>query len=202
MARGIEFTKVRTFEAESRRMPNFTLHELAHAYHHRTLPDGFDNAEIRAAYDRAKASGSYDEVERSFGEGRPNTRERAYAMTNPMEYFAESTEASVTCCRLSCHCGCADQYRRDCRRTLCRRLAQRGGDLTRHGGRRFVPSRLHGRGGKGICVVVCARLGDCTRQRLRHRPALRRKARWHLLNMRTIPLPARSWPIHTRSRHR
>src|SRR5262245_25989348 len=28
MARGIEFTNVRIFEAESRRMPNFTLHEL------------------------------------------------------------------------------------------------------------------------------------------------------------------------------
>jgi len=96
MARGIEFTNVRTFEAETKRMPNFTLHELAHAYHHRTLPRGFDNAEIKAAYDRAKASGSYDAVERSFGDGRPNTRERAYAMTNPMEYFAESTEAFFT----------------------------------------------------------------------------------------------------------
>ena len=93
MARGIEFTNLRTFEAESRRMPNFTLHELAHAYHHRTLPDGFGNTEIKAAYDRAKTSGSYEEVERWFGNGRPNTRERAYAMSNPMEYFAESTEA-------------------------------------------------------------------------------------------------------------
>src|ERR1051326_75810 len=79
LPRGIEFTNVRTFEAESRRMPNFTLHELAHAYHHRTLSGGFDNAEIKAAYNRAKASGSYDEVERSFGDGRPNTRGRAYA---------------------------------------------------------------------------------------------------------------------------
>jgi len=93
MAQGIEFTNVRIFEAESRRMPNFTLHELAHSYHHRTLPGSFDNAEIKAAYDRAKASGSYDQVERWFGDGRPNTHERAYAMTNPMEYFAESTEA-------------------------------------------------------------------------------------------------------------
>ena len=93
MARGIEFTNVRTFEAESRRMPNFTLHELAHAYHHRTLPDGFGNAEIKAAFDRAKTSRSYEEVERWFGNGRPNTRERAYAMSSPMEYFAETTEA-------------------------------------------------------------------------------------------------------------
>jgi len=98
MARGVEFSGVHDFEAEMRRMPNFALHELAHAYHHRTLADGFANAEIKAAYQRAKASGSYDRVERSFGEGngRPNTFERAYAMTNPMEYFAETTEACFT----------------------------------------------------------------------------------------------------------
>jgi hypothetical protein len=93
MARAIEFTNVRTFEAETKRMPNFTLHELAHAYHHRVLTNGFENAEIKAAYARAKTSGSYEKVERWFGNGRPNTHERAYAMTNPMEYFAECTEA-------------------------------------------------------------------------------------------------------------
>ena len=57
------------------------------------MQGGFDNREIKAAYERAKASGVYEEVERWFGNGRPNTQERAYAMTNPMEYFAESTEA-------------------------------------------------------------------------------------------------------------
>ena len=93
MAKGVEITDVRDFEAETKRMPNFILHELAHGYHDRVLPGGFGNAQIKAAYDRAKASGSYDKVERWFGNGRPNTRERAYAMTNPMEYFAESTEA-------------------------------------------------------------------------------------------------------------
>jgi hypothetical protein len=93
MAKGIEFTNARTFEAELRRMPNFALHELAHAYHDRVLAGGFENAEIKAAYDRAKASGSYDKVERWFGDGRPNTHERAYAMSNPMEYFAEASEA-------------------------------------------------------------------------------------------------------------
>jgi hypothetical protein len=93
MVNGVEFTDVRTFEAETIRMPNFTLHELAHAYHDRMLPGGFENGEIKAAYERAKASKSYDKVERWFGNGHPNTRERSYAMTNPMEYFAESTEA-------------------------------------------------------------------------------------------------------------
>lgn len=93
MARSVEFTNVRTFEAEAKRMPNFALHELAHAYHHRVLPGGYENAPIAAAYNQAKGRGSYDQVERWLGNGRPNTRERAYAMTSPMEYFAESTEA-------------------------------------------------------------------------------------------------------------
>jgi hypothetical protein len=95
MARCVEFSGVHDFEAEMRRMPNFALHELAHAYHHRVLAGGFDNAEIKAAYDRAKAGGGYERVERSYGEGngRANTFERAYAMTSPMEYFAEATEA-------------------------------------------------------------------------------------------------------------
>lgn len=93
MAKCVEFTNVRIFEAETKRMPNFALHELAHAYHDRFLDRGFENAEIKAAYERAKKSGAYDQVERWNGEGRPATRERAYAMTNPMEYFAETTEA-------------------------------------------------------------------------------------------------------------
>jgi hypothetical protein len=92
MARGIEFTNVRIFEAETRRMPNFTLHELAHAYHDRSLPGGFENRAIRAAYARAKAGGTYDRVERRDSEGH-TSEERAYAMVSPEEYFAESTEA-------------------------------------------------------------------------------------------------------------
>lgn len=93
MARGVEFTDIRDFQKEMNRMPNFTLHELAHAYHDQALPSGFENAEIKAAFERARDSKSYDRVERWFGNGRPNTFERAYAMTSPQEYFAESTEA-------------------------------------------------------------------------------------------------------------
>ena len=40
----------------------------------RVLARGFDHAEIKAAYERAKASGSYDKVERWFGNGRQNTK--------------------------------------------------------------------------------------------------------------------------------
>jgi putative heme-binding domain-containing protein len=93
MAKAVEFTNVRIFEAEVNRMPWFVLHELAHAYHDRELPRGFGNPDIAAAHARAKDSGKYDKVERHFGNGRPNTVEKAYAMTNPMEYFAESSEA-------------------------------------------------------------------------------------------------------------
>lgn len=93
MVRSVEFSGVRDFEAEMKRMPNFALHELAHAFHHRVLEGGFDNAEIKAAYERAKAAGKYEHVERTLGDGKPNTIERAYAMTDPMEYFAETTEA-------------------------------------------------------------------------------------------------------------
>jgi len=92
MARGVEFTNVRIFEAETRRMPNFALHELAHAYHHRVLPAGFGNAEVAEAFARARDAGLYDRVERRDSEGRPSF-ERSYAMTNPQEFFAESSEA-------------------------------------------------------------------------------------------------------------
>jgi hypothetical protein len=93
MARAVEFSGVSDFEAEMKRMPNFALHELAHAYHFRVLKDGFANAEIKAAYDCAKASSKYDRVERWNGPDKPVTHERAYAMTDPQEYFAETTEA-------------------------------------------------------------------------------------------------------------
>ncbi len=93
MAKSVEFTNVRIYEAETKRMPNFALHELAHAYHDRVLRMAFGNLEIKAAYAKAKASGSYQRVERWHGTGKPNTFQPAYAMTNPMEYFAESTEA-------------------------------------------------------------------------------------------------------------
>ena len=62
------------------------LHELAHAYHHRVL--GYDNPDIRAAYERAVASKTYESVLRYNGR-----MERAYALNNDQEYFAELTEA-------------------------------------------------------------------------------------------------------------
>jgi dipeptidyl-peptidase-4 len=93
MTKAVEFTNIRIYQAEVNRMPWFVLHELAHAFHDRELPKGFANPQIAAAYARAKDSGKYNKVERHFGNGRPNTFEKAYAMTTPMEYFAEATEA-------------------------------------------------------------------------------------------------------------
>ncbi len=92
MEKGVEFTNIPDFEAETRRMPNFALHELAHAYHDRFLPGGLFNPDLKAGYDRAKAAGKYERVERQDADGRKHL-ERHYALTNPQEYFAESTEA-------------------------------------------------------------------------------------------------------------
>lgn len=91
MVKGIEFTNIRVFEQEIKRMPNFALHELAHAYHDRVL--GFFQGDIKAAYDKAKAAKSYDSVDRWNGEGKPYKRDKAYAMVDHKEYFAETTEA-------------------------------------------------------------------------------------------------------------
>jgi len=90
MAKAVEFTNVRIFEAETRRMPAFALHELAHAYHDQVL--GFEEPRLKAAYQKAKASGKYDRVSRRDAQGRASIG-RAYALTDHKEFFAEMTEA-------------------------------------------------------------------------------------------------------------
>ncbi|TWU48704.1 hypothetical protein Poly51_46050 [Rubripirellula tenax] len=86
LAECVELTNIGIFEKENLRMPMMILHELAHAFHHQML--GFDHAKIKAQYERANASGSYEAVERHDGK-----TERAYGMNNHKEYFAESSEA-------------------------------------------------------------------------------------------------------------
>jgi hypothetical protein len=66
--------------------PYVVLHELAHAYHDQVL--GFDQAEIKAAFEEAERAGIYDDVLEHTGR-----RVRHYALSNHKEYFAESTEA-------------------------------------------------------------------------------------------------------------
>ena len=86
MARCVEFTNVAIFEKEVQRMPCFVLHELAHAYHDQVL--GYDHKGINETYEAARAAGTYEQVKRGDG-----NIERAYAITNAKEYFAECTEA-------------------------------------------------------------------------------------------------------------
>lgn len=62
------------------------LHELAHAYHDQVLE--FNNEEVKAAYTRFKERGVYDQVLHING-----NKTRHYALTNPMEFFAELTES-------------------------------------------------------------------------------------------------------------
>ncbi len=66
--------------------PMVILHELVHSYHDQVL--GFDEPRIKAAYEQAMKEGLYDEVLLYTGK-----KTRAYAATNPMEYFAEGSEA-------------------------------------------------------------------------------------------------------------
>ncbi len=66
--------------------PYVVLHELAHAYHDQVLT--FDHAPVKAAYERAKRDGIYDNVLLFTGR-----KVRHYGLTNHKEYFAESTEA-------------------------------------------------------------------------------------------------------------
>lgn len=90
LLKSIEFSNVFIFEKETQRMPLFVLHELSHAYYDQVLGE---HAGILAAYARAIENKSYDCVERWRGPERPNTFERAYAMTDDWEYFAETSEA-------------------------------------------------------------------------------------------------------------
>ena len=91
MAKGVEVTDLRILDKEIKRMPVLFLHELAHSYHDQVL--GFNNPEIEAAYQHAKAGGKYDSVKRWLGTKFADKPERAYAMTNAQEYFAEGSEA-------------------------------------------------------------------------------------------------------------
>jgi hypothetical protein len=87
MAKAVEFSNTRILEREVKRMPLLTLHELSHAYHDQVL--SFDNAEIKAVYQRIVDGKCYECVERTYGDpSRPNTfgkrmRCRATENTSP-----------------------------------------------------------------------------------------------------------------------
>ncbi len=86
-ARCVEVANARNFLSWTRQQPWMVLHELAHGYHHQFL-GGYENPEIRSLYQRMLDKKGYESVLHISGR-----TQRAYATRNPMEYFAESTEA-------------------------------------------------------------------------------------------------------------
>ena len=85
-AHGVEISDPADFLSVTRTQPWVVMHELAHAFHHQVL--GFDEPGLVALFEAASTSGDYEETFRLHG--RPD---RHNALTNPMEYFAEGTEA-------------------------------------------------------------------------------------------------------------
>lgn len=85
-AKAVEIGNASRFLKWSLDQPSMVLHELGHAYHDQVL--GFDHAEIRAAHRSAVESRRYEAVLRFSG-----GTAKAYALTDPQEYFAEATEA-------------------------------------------------------------------------------------------------------------
>lgn len=88
LAKKVHITRARALleRGQLLKHPAVVLHELAHAYHDQVL--GFDHGDVEAAYRKAKASGSYENVLLYTGR-----KVRHYGMNNAKEYFAEGTEA-------------------------------------------------------------------------------------------------------------
>ena len=84
----VELANAKNFLLWTHEQPWMVLHELAHAYHEQFLKAGFQNPEVLAAYHHAMDNRLYDAVLHYDGK-----TVRAYAATNPMEYFSECSEA-------------------------------------------------------------------------------------------------------------
>lgn len=85
-ARCVEIPNAAIFIEWSQTQPMIVLHELAHAFHHQVI--GHSNTELREAFENAKKSGRYDQVQYVRG-----GTKRAYALNNVEEFFAEMSEA-------------------------------------------------------------------------------------------------------------
>jgi hypothetical protein len=85
-AGAVEIPNAAIFLEWSGTQPMIVLHELAHAYHHQVL--GHGNRELRDAFARAGASSRYEQVRHANGR-----LQRAYALGNVQEFFAEMSEA-------------------------------------------------------------------------------------------------------------
>jgi len=89
-AKGIELGNPRNFLSWTRHQFWMVFHELAHAYHDQVL--GWDDANVRTAYDKAKEEGLYESILVHSGR-----KGKAYAMNDHKEYFAELSEAFFGC---------------------------------------------------------------------------------------------------------
>jgi hypothetical protein len=85
-AKSIEIGNASRFLRWTLDQPALLLHELAHAYHDQVL--GQDHEGIAAAFRAAVEEGRYETVLQFDGR-----EDRAYALENDSEYFAEGTEA-------------------------------------------------------------------------------------------------------------
>ena len=85
-AGAIEVGNAEAFLDWTHAQPWMVLHELAHAYHFQVL--GVDNPDVIAAWKDRLDTGDFDEVLHISGDQRSH-----YALTNPTEYFAETTES-------------------------------------------------------------------------------------------------------------
>jgi len=88
MEKAIEIQNIDHFIDWAPVQPWMMLHELAHAYHDRYLPLGYENGPVKRAYKRAVESGDYRRVLYH-----DRTRVKHYGLNNQMEFFAEATEA-------------------------------------------------------------------------------------------------------------
>ena len=87
-AGGVEISNARDYLEWRQHQPFMVLHELAHAYHWLL---GFDRPDVVQTYEAAKAAGLYEEIDYVLAPA--GEKRRAYALTNPKEYFAELSEA-------------------------------------------------------------------------------------------------------------
>lgn len=87
-AKCVEISNAKHFLSWTLAQPSMVLHEMAHAYHHRFLPKGFQNPAILKCYRGAMKGGAYDEVIHCSG-----NKKRHYGANNHHEYFAEASEA-------------------------------------------------------------------------------------------------------------
>jgi hypothetical protein len=73
--------------------PYMVLHELCHLYHDQGLAGGFENPDVKAAYNHAKSSGMYKNKPYRLDSKTVYNIDVAYAMNDQMEYFSEICEA-------------------------------------------------------------------------------------------------------------